>query len=221
LGKGSDPYNQFIRQLKSELKKELPGKAIQYRMAPSERVHDVFPFEKNDLTLTGSVIILIFPKNKKINIVLIQRTTYPGVHSDQISFPGGKSEKGDRDLIDTALRETNEEIGIPVKDIRILGTLTPLFIPVSNIIVYPVVGCISYKPDFKTDKAEVKFLIEPPLNYLLRPDIIEKKIMIIQNTKVRVPYFNFNGKHIWGATAMILSEFLEVIKRNELNRILF
>ncbi|GAG81748.1 unnamed protein product, partial [marine sediment metagenome] len=76
--------------------------------------HGESPSEKNNLTQTGSVLILIFPKNKKINIVLIQRATYPGVHSGQISFPGGKFEKGDKDLIDTALRETKEEIGASV-----------------------------------------------------------------------------------------------------------
>jgi len=219
LEKESDLYNQFIRWLKPEFKKELPGKAIQYRMAPSERVHGVFPSEKNNLTQTGSVLILIFPKNKKINIVLIQRATYPGVHSDQISFPGGKFEKGDKDLIDTALRETKEEIGASVKDIRILGTLTPLFIPVSNIEVHPAVGCILYEPVFKPDKTEVKSIIETPLDYLLRPDIVKKKTTVIQNMTIQIPYFNFNGRHIWGATAMILSEFLEIIKRKELIRL--
>lgn len=218
MEKGPDLYNQFTHRLKLELRKELPGKVVQYRMAPSERVHNVFPSEKNNLTQTGSVLILIFPKNKKINIVLIQRATYPGVHSDQISFPGGKFEKGDKDLIGTALRETKEEIGASVKDIRILGTLTPVFIPVSNIEVYPVVGCISYKPVFKPDKTEVKSIIETPLDYLLRPDIVKKKTTVIQNTNIQIPYFNFNGRHIWGATAMILSEFLEIIKRNELIR---
>lgn len=190
-------------------------------MAPSERIHGVFPSEKNNLTQTGSVLILIFPQNNKINIVFIQRTTYAGVHSGQISFPGGKPEPGDKDLIDTALRETEEEIGVSAKDIRILGKLTPLFIPVSNIEVYPVVGCISYKPEFKPDKTEVKSIIEIPLDYLLRPDIVKKKTTVIQNTNIQIPYFNFNGRHIWGATAMILNEFLEVIKRNELNGILF
>lgn len=190
-------------------------------MAPSERIHGVFPSEKNNLTQTGSVLILIFPQNNKINIVFIQRTTYAGVHSGQISFPGGKPEPGDKDLIDTALRETEEEIGVSAKDIRILGKLTPLFISVSNIEVYPVVGCISYKPEFKPDKTEVKSIIEIPLDYLLRPDIVKKKTTVIQNTNIQIPYFNFNGRHIWGATAMILNEFLEVIKRNELNGILF
>lgn len=185
-------------------------------MAPSERVHGVFPSEKNNLTQTGSVLILIFLKNNKINIVFIQRTTYAGVHSGQISFPGGKLEPGDKDLIDTALRETEEEIGVSAKDIRILGKLTPLFIPVSNIEVYPVVGSIPYKPYFKPDKSEVKRLIEIPLDYLLKPEIIEKKTIMIRNNKIVAPYFNFKRSHIWGATAMILNEFLEVIKRNKL-----
>ncbi|MBA7525132.1 hypothetical protein ES705_17281 [subsurface metagenome] len=101
----------------------------------------------------------------------------------------------------------------------ILGTLTPLFIPVSNIEVHPAVGCILYEPVFKPDKAEVKSVIETPLDYLLRPGIVEEKIMVIQNTNIRIPYYNFNGRHIWGATAMILSEFLEVIKRKELIRL--
>ncbi len=216
MEKGSYPYNQFIRWLKPELKKELPGKAIQYRMAPSERVHGLFPSEKNNLTQTGSILILIFPKNKKINIVLIQRATYPGVHSDQISFPGGKFENGDKNLIDTALRESHEEIGVTVKDIRIMGTLTPLFIPVSNIEVHPAVGYILYEPVFKPDKTEVKSIIETPLDYLLRPDIVKKKTTVIQNMNIQIPYYNFSGRHIWGATAMILSEFLEIIKSNEL-----
>lgn len=219
MEKGPDLYNQFIHRLKLELRKELPGKVVQYRMAPSERVHNVFPSEKNNLTQTGSVLILIFPQNNKINIVLIQRATYPGAHSGQISFPGGKLEPGDKDLTDTALRETEEEIGVSAKDIRILGKLTPLFIPVSNIEVYPVVGCISYKPEFKPDKTEVKSIIETPLDYLLRQDIVKKKTTVIQNTNIRIPYFNFNGRHIWGATAMILSEFLEIIKRKELIRL--
>ena len=141
------------------------------------------------------------------------------MHSDQISFPGGKFEKGDKNLIDTALRESHEEIGVPVKDIRILGTLTPLFIPVSNIEVHPAVGYILYEPVFKPDKTEVKSIIETPLDYLLRPDIVKKKTTVIQNMNIQIPYYNFNGRHIWGATAMILSEFLEIIKSNELIRL--
>ncbi|MEM6699535.1 MAG: CoA pyrophosphatase [Bacteroidota bacterium] len=167
-----------------------------------------------DKVQVASTLLLFYRKEGAWYFPLIQRTSSNpnDRHSGQISFPGGKREEADLDLEMTAVREAEEEIGVPAKDIMILGRLTRLYIPVSNFMVHPFVGYLSYVPNFVRQQSEVVEVLEIPLSELRNPATRKKKeIKLSQGIRLKdVPYFDIQDKTIWGATAMILSEFLEV-----------
>ena len=198
----------FVSQLKTLLASKLPGSEAQYKMAPELRLGQEHARYKN-----AAVLILLYQKDEQVCTVFMKRPEYPGAHSNQVSFPGGKFEEGDRDLHVTALRETNEELGIDDSRIQVLGELSPLEIPVSGIEVLPVVGYYPGIPQFNPDPAEVRYLIETPVRNLLNPDLSQERIKTILCKLVRVPYYNIKGNQVWGATAMILSEFLEIVRK--------
>jgi 8-oxo-dGTP pyrophosphatase MutT (NUDIX family) len=166
----------------------------------------------------AGVLILLFPANDQLCTVFIKRTEYDGEHSGQISFPGGKFERSDQSLDMTALREAEEEIGIRDSEVEIIGELTPLPIPVSNIEVFPYIGVMDNEPLFKPDPSEVEYIIKAGIKTLLDPGTLSKKEMLLFNDIITVPYFNIEENHIWGATAMILGEFLEVLRNAGFNR---
>lgn len=143
--------DHIIRKLKHEISVRLPGKEAQYKMAPEGRITSF----SNTNAVNGSVLILLFPL-KDLHLVLIRRSDYAGLHSGQVSFPGGKSEPGDPDLVHTALRESYEEVGIKKENIEIIGNLTPLYIPPSNFNVLPVIGYSKKEPIFHINHREVK-----------------------------------------------------------------
>ena len=198
--------SNFIRNLEIRLKEKLPGRVSQNKMAP------VVKNEYGNSVDSGkaAVLILIFPNNGELSTILIKRTEYPGPHSGQISFPGGKTDKADDNQIFTALREAGEETGIDTREINILGTLTPLYIPVSNLEVLPVIGYTDTRPEFKINPAEVEYLIQIPLNHLTGNNLITEKTLRIRNRLIRAPGYSIDNEYVWGATAMILSEFIEV-----------
>ncbi len=210
-------HELFTENLKSALNKNLPGTEVQWEMASSDRMIRNYPRKRKSDSKLAAVLILLYPLDNKIYTLLIQRTEYNGVHSGQISFPGGKKEKGDSTIADTALRETCEEVGICADQPVILGNLTPLYIPVSNIEVTPVVAFYNDRPDFSPDKKEVALVIEARLTDFFSCDIVKEKPMVIRNETINVKYFDYEGHTIWGATAMILHELLVVIRRNGIN----
>jgi len=197
-----------------ELNKPLPGKDAQFRMAPSSRRLAEIPEPEK----RAGVMLLLFPSGNEICISFIKRTEYDGVHSGQVSFPGGMFEETDRSLEATARRETGEETGIDPAKIHILGTLTVLPVPISNFMVYPFVGYLDEEPVFIPDAAEVSFMILASLRVLLDPATIKKEKWNLTNESVMVPFYDVQSHRIWGATAMILSEFLTVISRAGLDR---
>ena len=134
-----------------------------------------------------------------------------GLHQAQISFPGGRQEQGES-FEQTALREAHEELGIPLGSIIILGELTPLYVPPSNYCVYPVVAVAKERPDFQPSELEVAEVIEVPLDHLLDPENIQKEMWRYKGADLEVPFYFFKGDKIWGATAMILAELLELLK---------
>lgn len=204
----------FTEKLRDSLLRELPGTDVQWEMASSDRRMKDYPRSGGAGSLKGAVMILLYPHMGRLCTLFMQRPLYQGVHSGQISFPGGKWESGDKNLTETALRETGEETGIDSNEIEILGTLTPLHIPVSNITVTPVVGYIPFRPLFTPQKSEVVFLIEAELDFFMGTDGVREKEMEIRNTPVMVKYYDFKGHIIWGATAMMLHELIVVIERN-------
>lgn len=203
----------LIKELKTELKKELPGPEVQWQMASSDRMVRNFPRVPGKDARVAAVLILLYPHNDSIYTVFMQRHYYDGVHGGQISFPGGKKEEADADAVTTALREAEEETGADISEVNVIGTLTPLFIPVSNMIVTPVIGWTKKRPDFIHQPEEVVFLIEAELKRFLDPAIIKIKPFEIRGEMLDVRYFDYEGNVIWGATAMILNELLTIIKR--------
>lgn len=184
-------------------------------MSPGKRPAQTL-LKKNAAELRKSAVaVLIFPKQNQIQSVLIQRTVYKGAHSGQISFPGGKHEKHDHNLSFTAQRELQEELGVESNKIEELGKLSSLVIPVSNFQVQPYIYLSEKQPNFIPEKNEVAEIIEFPLEILFRENIIAQSY---QNTnsgfRIKVPYFSIREKIVWGATAMILSEFRELLRRN-------
>ena len=203
----------FAASLKTEILKGLPGTDAQWQMASSDRFIKNFPRIPGKDARVAAVLILLYPNNGSICTVLMQRHDYNGVHGGQISFPGGKQESEDADVIQTALREAHEETGVDPSKVSTIGLLTPLFIPVSNMIVTPVAGWLNEVPLYNIKSDEVVFLFEADLKKLLDPSIVKSKPFEIRGEKVEIKYFDYNGNTIWGATAMILHELLIIIRR--------
>ncbi|MEI6900194.1 MAG: CoA pyrophosphatase [Bacteroidota bacterium] len=197
------------------LQLELPGEKVQLKMASMTRLQQLTKHLKKDNAIKSSVLILLYPSSEKNEVlfVLIQRPAYNGVHGGQISLPGGKFESSDGDLQNTAIRESFEEIGIPKQDVKIIGALSELYIPPSNYIVSPFVGFLDYKPEFRPDTYEVQEIIEVRLEDLLDDTkIVKKRIHIRTGLQITTPCFEIDKRIIWGATAMILSEFRTLFK---------
>jgi 8-oxo-dGTP pyrophosphatase MutT (NUDIX family) len=205
--------HDFANRLKTEILKGLPGTDAQWQMASSDRFVKNFPRLPGKDARIAAVLILLYPSNGSICTVFMQRPDYNGVHGGQISYPGGKQEPEDADVIQTAFREAHEETGVDPSKVNLIGTLTPLFIPVSNMIVTPVAGWLNEEPLYKIKSDEVVFLFEADLKKLLDPAIVKSKPFEIRGEMVEIKYFDYNGNTIWGATAMILHELLLIIRR--------
>ncbi|HCC70849.1 MAG TPA: CoA pyrophosphatase [Bacteroidales bacterium] len=204
---------QFTGKLKASLAKPLPGTDIQWEMASSDRMMKNFPRHKRNDSKLAAIIILLYPVNDKLHTIFIQRPVYEGVHSGQISFPGGKMERSDRNLEKTALRETCEEIGLCDEKLNILGVLTPLYIPVSNIEVSPFVAYHPERPSINHNSNEVVNIIEAPLKYFMNEDIVKEEYMTVRKEQINMKYYDYQGYVIWGATAMIIHELLVLLER--------
>ena len=158
-------------------------------------------------------MMLFYPKEDVAHLVLIVRNSYPGVHSSQIAFPGGKVEEADLDLQETALRETFEEIGIPSDQINVVRSFSAIYIPPSNFLVYPFMGISTTELEFVLQEEEVAGIIEMPVSMLLDDSIIAHKILDTSYAKeITVPVFQIHDHTVWGATAMMLSELKDVLK---------
>jgi 8-oxo-dGTP pyrophosphatase MutT (NUDIX family) len=208
-------YLSFKDKLVQALTDPLPGVVSQMKMVPAIRQKEMEKRSWDNSARKAAVLICFYPDGEEdIHLALIRRNDYDGVHSGQISFPGGKYEEDDRDLTHTALREAEEETNILMKSVDVLGEITSVYIPPSNFIVSPVVGCTPKKPDFIAEKSEVQEILSISIKDLLDPanrqvkDIPHREYNIID-----VPCFYIQGHIIWGATAMILSEMLDVIQR--------
>ncbi|MCK9303848.1 MAG: CoA pyrophosphatase [Bacteroidales bacterium] len=208
---------------------DLPGKDAHLRMAPLHRVRDI---KEMDLIPAGAVasavLIVLIPSAEKCHsdsllhssLVVIRRNSYNGVHSGQISFPGGKYEPCDKDLIETACREAGEELGIREADVNILGLMTPLYVPPSNFVIYPVLSVAKKKIRFTPDPREVCGYSIIPLASM-DPALSKKVDISVGNNSSdidiypQVPAYTHEDYVIWGATAMIISElyqFAEEVK---------
>jgi 8-oxo-dGTP pyrophosphatase MutT (NUDIX family) len=202
---------RFFRSLEERLAKDAPGPAAQMAMAPKPRIGD-HPFGEAEKTSSkAGVMLLLYPKEGSTCLVLIRRTQTVMHHRDQIGLPGGQVE-GTETFEQAALRETWEELGVRPELIRILGRLTPLYIPVSDFCVYPVVGVVDQPLTFVPDPHEAAEVIELPLDHLANTANVRLEDWVIRDIPVEVPFYGFGPHKIWGATAMVLAEFIEVLK---------
>jgi 8-oxo-dGTP pyrophosphatase MutT (NUDIX family) len=205
---------EFIYDLEQKLTEQLPGKAAQLKLEPpTRRNYNTDPENAN--AKLSSVLILFFPENGRIKLALIQRPEYDGVHSGQIAFPGGKKEEADKSLMETALRETFEEIGVLPEKVKIIGKLSQLYIPPSNFLVEPFVGFAAEMPDFKADPTEVSEIVIVDLDDLLDESSFQFKEITTRGFNKEVPCYFVSGKIVWGATSMIISELIDVIKQKQ------
>ncbi len=206
-------FQFFIDNLKINLQKPLPGEEAQFEMAHVKREKIAANSIDADAYRPSAVLILLYPnEQQQTSVLLIERMTYNGHHSGQIAFPGGKVEPTDRDLQETALREFYEETGADITP-TVIGKLTPVYIPISKFMVQPFVSYVEQKPNFSASAYEVNALIEWEIDHLLNPNIIkETTVEPIPGYKLKTPYFDVQGKVLWGATAMMLNELKWVLK---------
>ena len=215
-----------MENIRQALTDPLPGVAGQIKMAPQPPAGDINRWRRPENCREAGVLVLLYPRithsqgqhplssAPELHLSLIRRPEYPGVHSGQISLPGGRRE-GNESLQTTSLREAQEEIGVTPEALEIIGQLSPLYTPPSNFCIYPFVALSHTRPDFQLDSKEVAELIETPLSLLLDPAICKEETWYFQNYgERRIPFFDVFGHQVWGATAMILGEFLVLLNRS-------
>ncbi len=202
---------ELISILEQKLNLPLPGRTAHLKMAGRLPLYQKELSPPDNVRVAG-VLVHLYQKDNDWYLTLMERTDH-GPHSGQISFPGGGVEENDKNLTATALREAQEEVGISPQDVTILGHLTPLHIPVSNSIAHPTVGYSKQAPLYSPDPKEVKSVIEAPLSHFFLPENLKARDMTVGNGFLlkQVPYFDINGHVVWGATAMMLSEFFELV----------
>jgi len=207
-------FDKLIPHLISAFEQPLPGPTAQMTMAPVPVDSDRFQLLERPNARKGGVLILFYPNDHNTLMPLILRPEYDGTHGGQVSFPGGKCEEIDDTVIDTALRESEEEIGIDRRDVTLIGKLSKLYIPPSNFSVEPIVAYTTKRPDFILDPFEVERLLELPVSKFIDPSYIKRKQLKPRNGVILdTPYFHIDEYVIWGATAMMLGELIEMIKR--------
>lgn len=208
-------FETFIKSVPYIAQSPLPGTDSQFKMSPPFRMELIA--QQQELmkeSRKAGVMALVYPDvNGIAHLVLILRKTYQGVHSAQIGFPGGKLEPEDSSIEYAALRETYEEVGVPINAIKVIKAMTEVYIPPSNFTVYPFIGMTETTPRFIKQDDEVEAIIELQLQHLFHEDNqISQRVMTSLNKEVEVPAFHLNGHLVWGATAMMLSEIKDLLK---------
>jgi len=171
---------------------------------PVSRIHDSKP-------RLSAVLVPLFLKDGQYHLLFIQRTERVREHKGQISFPGGAYEKTDKTLLNTALREAQEEIGLAPGDVEMLGELDDMLTVSTNYLISPFVGLIPFPYNFELDKWETEELIEAPVAALQEKGCLSEEIEITDGKKVVSYSFKYGDRVIWGATARILQQFLEIV----------
>lgn len=199
---------KFVEFLQQRLQQPLPGTAAHLLMSHRERDEYFRQYSIPEHARLSSVMVLLYEKEGRIHLPLMVRTEDGRVHSGQVSLPGGKVDSADESYGATALRETEEEIGIQRSDIRMIGGLTPIYIPPSNFLVHPFIGWLDSPPQFTPNRDEVAHLLEADIEGIFDPAHYVSNTLVLRNGKqVETPAFVYREQRIWGATAMILSEF--------------
>nr|WP_299383599.1 CoA pyrophosphatase [Allomuricauda sp.] len=209
-------FKEFYQQALKIKNLPLPGEESHYKMSPSMRVqwlkeHDI---QKRNPKKAG-VMALFYPDlEQQTKLLLILRKAYEGVHSNQIGFPGGKVELQDNGLLETALRETHEEVGVHPEAVEVVKELSELYIPPSNFMVKPFVGLYQNPRPFVVQESEVEALVEVHLyDFMDSSNRIEETLSTSYAKSIDVPAYKLNGYTVWGATAMMLSEIQDLLEQ--------
>jgi len=209
-------FEEFLKSVSKIKNIPLPAEVSHFKMVPPFR-QELLKKQKEAIKKAkhAGVLSLFYPdEDKETKFVLILRKTYKGVHSAQVAFPGGKLEAQDASLRDTALRETFEEVGVPVDTVQIVRSISQVYIPPSNFYVHPFIGFTQNTPQFIKQDDEVEALIEIDLEHFLdEQSLISKKVKTSYSIEVEVPAFKLNDYVVWGATAMMLSEIKDLLKQ--------
>ena len=209
-------FDDFSNSISKIENLELPGSASHYKMAPMFRVKEL---ESGKITKQNprqaAVMALFYPNmDFQTHLLLILRNTYKGIHSNQIALPGGKMERSDPNLLETALRETQEEVGAVRDRITVIRSMSEVYIPPSNFEVTPYLGLYRKEEPFLRQADEVAAIVEVPLHDFMDDGKIFHQVLNTSYAQdVEVPAFKLNGYTVWGATAMILSEIKELFKQ--------
>ncbi len=204
----STPYT--IQDVEQALRlTDFDAWAAQMKMTPSNRANHRQPEEPGRVRL-GGVLVLFYQHEDELQLVLTRRRDDLNTHAGQMSFPGGQHEPNETMLM-TALRETEEEIGVPAQSLQVLGHLTPLYIPPSDFEVHPFVAWsnLGARPRFTPNPDEVAEIVDVPLRHLMDPASRHEQPWDFRGHSINVPYYAVDDHKVWGATAMMISELLE------------
>ncbi|MEL6537695.1 MAG: CoA pyrophosphatase [Bacteroidota bacterium] len=202
-------FNTLIDRLSDRLIQPLPGLDAHQRMVPPEYRNGRFAYPDEKEGKQSGVLVLLYEKEGQVHLPLIQRPVYEkGAHSGQVSFPGGKVEPQDANLTETALREAQEEVGVLPNSVTVIGSLSKLYIQPSGFWVLPTVGYAAAPPSFVPDQYEVDEVLETTLEHLSHPTTL-KEVEPRPNMP-KFPYFDVDGRVVWGATAMMLAELMHL-----------
>jgi 8-oxo-dGTP pyrophosphatase MutT (NUDIX family) len=201
---------ELLARIEHGLRAPLPGIPAQMTMAPEPRTGHKAYFEVEDGCRKAGVLVLLYIRGGRLHLALTRRTDSLLHHRGQISLPGGERHPGES-LEATALRETQEELGLDLGPVRLLGRLTPLYIPPSNFCVYPTVASLPGPPAFRPQPEEVAEVIEAPVDVLGGPACVHRETRHYGGLDHDVPFYDLDGHKIWGATAMVLAELLALL----------
>jgi 8-oxo-dGTP pyrophosphatase MutT (NUDIX family) len=198
-----------IADVRAALRRPRPGRQAHITMAPQPRAFDPDP---GTHPRQAGVLLLLYPADGALHLVLTVRSASLHHHSGQVSLPGGGWESGDRSLAETALREAGEETGMATEGVEILGPLTPVHVAPSNNTIHPFVGYAPHRPAFRPDTSEVAELLQIPVAQLLDPATRREEDWTVRGSVLRVPFFAIGRHKVWGATAIVLAEFLALLR---------
>jgi 8-oxo-dGTP pyrophosphatase MutT (NUDIX family) len=199
------------RVLRERLQRTLPGLDAQLRFAPTPPRPGWRPGDMPADARRAAVLVLLYQLDNDVAVPLTVRASGLARHAGQISLPGGAADEGET-LAQAALRETSEEIGVDPATVRVLGELTPVHVLVSGFTLHPVVGVTDERPAFIAAPGEVDEIVEVPVADLRDASRIRRGTRVREGVAVEYPYFDLRGHQVWGATAMVLGEFITLLQ---------